>query len=257
MDKLMKDRDNPRPQAGFTLVELMVALVISFVVVAAVYQTFTTQNKTYIVQERIVEMQQTLRGVLILMENEIRMAGYDPLKTGSFGIKTATTKQLEFTYDDGTGNPRTIRFRLYDSTSDSDTDANELQSTAGGSAVAFHIDDLRFAYAYDADGDGDTDLQGGSIIWGVPNSGTWYNLDDDNDGDIDTDDTAGGTNTLTTVDLDDIRAVRVWVLVRASRTDGDYTDPRTYVLGDQRYTPADNYRRRLGQATILMRNIGV
>lgn len=242
------------PQAGFTLVELMIALVISFFVAAGIYQAFTTQNKTHIVQRRIVEMQQTLRGVLSLMEKEIKMAGYDPGETGAFGITSATTTLLQFTYS-GSGNP--IRFQLYDSTSDSDTGTNELQRMQGGSAVAFHIDDLRFAYAYDADGDGDTDLQGGQIIWGVPNSGNWYNLDDDNNGAIDTSDTAGGTDTGTTVDPDDIRAVRVWVLVRASQTDSDYTDPDTYVLGDRRYTPADNYRRILGQTTILMRNMGI
>lgn len=244
-------------QAGFTLIELMVAMVISLIVITGIYQAFVSQNKAYIVQERIVEMQQTLRAVVIMIEKDIMLAGFDPRETGTFGITTAASKTFAFTYDDEKGAATTINYRLYDSTSDSDNQSNELQRVPSGSATAFHIDELRFAYAYDADSDGETDLQGGQIIWGVPKGGKWFNLDNNNDGVIDTNDTEGGVDTGTAVNVSDIRAVKIWVLARASQIDRDYIDTNTYSIGEIHYVPRDNYRRRLAHATIKMRNMGI
>lgn len=249
-------------QCGFTLMELMVAIGISILVSLAVFQTFESQQKSYIIQERTVESQQTLRSLLIFMENDIRMAGYDPNRTGNFGITTLEANQLTFTMDDDSGGTTTINYELYDS--DGDGENKALRRTIGGSAIAYHVDDLQFAYAFDSDGDDALDTDGGQIIWAIP-EGTapnrdWKNLDTNNDGNIDVGDTAGGTlvTPAIPVDEDDVRAVRIWVMVRASNTDGSYSESKTYVVGANRLTnPTDGYRRKLGEAIIKLRNMGL
>ena len=63
---------------GVTLIELLVALVISGIVVAGIYRVFTAQTRAYTVQEQVVDVQQNIRSVMELMLRDIRMAGYKP-----------------------------------------------------------------------------------------------------------------------------------------------------------------------------------
>ena len=63
-------------EKGFTLIELMVAMVISLVVMAAVFSTFKSQQDSYIVQSQVSATQQNLRAALFLLSNDIQMAGY-------------------------------------------------------------------------------------------------------------------------------------------------------------------------------------
>ncbi len=61
---------------GMTLVELLVALVISGLLLAAAYRTFVGQQKTFVVQDQVVDMQQNMRLAINRMMTEIRMAGF-------------------------------------------------------------------------------------------------------------------------------------------------------------------------------------
>jgi prepilin-type N-terminal cleavage/methylation domain-containing protein len=61
---------------GISLIELMVALVISAILIAALYRTFIGQQKTYTVQEQVVDMQQNARVAISKMIRDIRMAGF-------------------------------------------------------------------------------------------------------------------------------------------------------------------------------------
>ena len=66
-------------KAGFTLIEVMVAMAISGVVLASIAKVYSSQLKTHTTQQQVVEMQQSMRAVLYLMERDLRMAGYAPL----------------------------------------------------------------------------------------------------------------------------------------------------------------------------------
>lgn len=66
----------PSKNKGVTLIELLIALGISSILVAALYRTFIGQQKTYIVQEQVVDMQQNVRVAINRMMREIRMAGF-------------------------------------------------------------------------------------------------------------------------------------------------------------------------------------
>ena len=61
---------------GLTLLELVIALTISAILIAAVYRTFVRQQKTFTVQEQVVEMQQSARASISRMMEELRMAGF-------------------------------------------------------------------------------------------------------------------------------------------------------------------------------------
>ena len=72
------DRMNQR---GVTLIELMIALVISGAIVAGIYRTFLTQQHAYEVQEDVMDMQQNVRAALNEMTREIRMAGFGNIQS--------------------------------------------------------------------------------------------------------------------------------------------------------------------------------
>ena len=67
--KLRKDK-------GVTLIELLIALVISAVLIAGIYRAFIHQQRTYATQEQVADMQQNVRVAINKMMREIRMAGF-------------------------------------------------------------------------------------------------------------------------------------------------------------------------------------
>jgi prepilin-type N-terminal cleavage/methylation domain-containing protein len=95
MNKTMQDlllKENK----GVTLIELMVALVISAVLVAGTYSIFISQQRTYIAQDQIVAAQQDGRAALTIMAKDIRMAG---MLTGTGGFSNCTGNQV-YTFTD-------------------------------------------------------------------------------------------------------------------------------------------------------------
>lgn len=80
-------RQKLRRIEGFTLVEMLVAMGIGMVVLAAVTTTFMTQAKFYNAQEQINELEQNARGALDVISRELKMAGY---KTNN-GVVTGLT----------------------------------------------------------------------------------------------------------------------------------------------------------------------
>ena len=61
---------------GVTLIELLIALLISAIIIAGIYRTFIHQQKTYATQEQVADMQQNVRVAINRMMREIRMAGF-------------------------------------------------------------------------------------------------------------------------------------------------------------------------------------
>lgn len=61
---------------GFTLVELMVAIVVGGILLAAAYEFLVSQNRVYEVQGQSIDMQQNVRAALDFMNRELRNAGY-------------------------------------------------------------------------------------------------------------------------------------------------------------------------------------
>jgi len=79
-----------------------------------------------------------------------------------------------------------------------------------------------------------------------------YGVDNDEDAAVnqyfDADDFDG------TPDWSEVITVRFWVLVRAECPTNGYTNNKTYVMGDNPYTPGDNFKRQLYSSTVTLRN---
>ena len=65
-----------RKNDGVTLIELLVVLVLSSILMAALYRVFIGGQRVYTVQEQVVDMQQNARAAIDRMTREIRMSGY-------------------------------------------------------------------------------------------------------------------------------------------------------------------------------------
>jgi len=81
-----------RGTSGLTLVELMIVLVLSLLLMAAVYLTYQTHHVHSISQERVLTAQQDLRAIIDLLERDIRNAGCDPAhpQLGLVGIAVSS-----------------------------------------------------------------------------------------------------------------------------------------------------------------------
>jgi prepilin-type N-terminal cleavage/methylation domain-containing protein len=76
---------------GMTLIELLVVLVVSGILIAAVYRTFISQQHTFTVQEQVVDMQQNVRLAINRMTRELRMA--------NFGKQVYTNSDMSYNDD--------------------------------------------------------------------------------------------------------------------------------------------------------------
>ncbi len=52
-------------------------MVISGILIAAIYRLFVTQSKAYVIQDQVVEVQQGARSAMQIILRDLRMAGYD------------------------------------------------------------------------------------------------------------------------------------------------------------------------------------
>jgi type IV pilus assembly protein PilW len=96
----------PTNKKGFTLVELLVAMAIATMVMAAIYSAYHVQLRSHITQQVVVEMQQNARAAMFGMEREIKMAGYDPSGDADAKILIADAAQIKFQIDrNEDGNP--------------------------------------------------------------------------------------------------------------------------------------------------------
>jgi type IV pilus assembly protein PilW len=94
---------------GFTITELLVAMAISSIIMAALYSSYYSQQRSYAAQEQVVDMQQNLRSAFYFIERDIRKAGCNPTGNAYVGIQTADPATIRVTTDitdvSGTGDP--------------------------------------------------------------------------------------------------------------------------------------------------------
>ncbi len=61
---------------GFTMIEMMIAVLVSSVVVAGLYSVFNLQSRQFVYQDLQMEMHQNLRFGTDMVSRSVRMAGY-------------------------------------------------------------------------------------------------------------------------------------------------------------------------------------
>ncbi|RTZ96774.1 MAG: hypothetical protein DSY90_09615 [Deltaproteobacteria bacterium] len=237
----------PSNNKGFTLIEVLIALGIAGVVLAAAYSIFMVQQNSYKRQEQITEMQQNLRAAMTFMAREIRMAGADPLSTGAASIISADSHTLRFSSDvsggqsDGIDNDHdgsideadeerfsdgdvddsgeNISYTFTDSDSDGTPDRIDRNTGGGLQPLAENIDALDFVY-----------LDGNGAVMTAP------------------------------IDTGAISAIQMTIIARTERGFPNYTDNTAYqnlqgqTILDKSANP-DNYRRLMASTTLKLRNI--
>jgi len=75
-------------QYGLSLIEVIVVMAISSIIITALYEIFHSQQRSYLAQDQVAEMQQNLRAGLSLITKELRSAGFDPTQTANAGFVT-------------------------------------------------------------------------------------------------------------------------------------------------------------------------
>jgi len=98
----------PRRSAGFTLLEMMVALGILGIVVAALTQMLVRQTRTYTVVDQVTEAQQNLRAISDVIEREARATGLMVPESGSIcGVDNTNRPDILVLTDTDAVNPGT------------------------------------------------------------------------------------------------------------------------------------------------------
>lgn len=103
---------------GFSLIELLFAVGIFIVVLAAIASVFISQRKSYDVQEQIAEMTQGSRSAMDMLSTEMRLAGYR-LPDTEFGTPYSTSQLQLFSDLNGDGDtldPKENIIYTYDGT---------------------------------------------------------------------------------------------------------------------------------------------
>ena len=146
---------------GFTLNEILVALVIMSVVSSAIYGVFTISSRSYTTQGVTADVQQSVRSAMEVMLHDIRAAGLDPTGSGNFGIEFAEAEKLRFTSDSIDAGLNDFNGTLDDSNSErityviEGTQLNQiLYETTDSETIApliRNVQYLKFTY-FDADG---------------------------------------------------------------------------------------------------------
>ncbi|MCK5231115.1 MAG: PilW family protein [Desulfobulbaceae bacterium] len=70
-------QDIRQKQSGYTLVEIMVAMVITLIVMGGVYKTFTSESVNTEKEQMRIDMQMSGRVILDLISRDIRAAGFE------------------------------------------------------------------------------------------------------------------------------------------------------------------------------------
>ena len=255
---------------GFTLVEILVALVIDFVVLAGIYAAFYSQQKSHVKEQQVVDAQQNVRGSAAFMAAEIRLAGMQSKGTAVAGILTAGAHSFQFTLDRNDDDDVTDAYENIEYGFSATADANNNGIADAGAApitrfsdtndnIADDIHAIAFAYAFDDDRDGELDfedavpfngrLDPGEEIWAYDSPGlASVGLDTNN---------ATGLALPAAISFDRIRAVRIWILARTQNPLREAAVSENYVVGDEVVPATGSYQYRLLTATVKCRNLGI
>jgi type IV pilus assembly protein PilW len=228
-----------RHDNGFSLIELLVAMTIAGIVIGGIYSVYHTQQKSFLVQEQVTGMQQNIRAALLLMEREIRRAGYDPTRNAGAGITTASATSIRFTMDihDGVDN-------------DADSSIDESDEAGNGDGdITDPNEDITYL-RIDPDGDGvfdlyrrDATVAGDQLVAENIDAIDFIYLD--GDGNI-------------TPTLSNMSSVQITLVARTDRIDRGYIDTTSYtnqqgtvILPQQN----DGFRRKRLTAEVKCRNL--
>ncbi len=235
--------DRSHRQSGLTLIELMIAIALSLLVLAAILQLFIGTKQSYNLQEGMARMQENGRYAVDLLAQDIGMAGF-PRSAGGGAFVAATTT-------DGTTDQITVSYQ-------SNVDCLGAATPVATPRITLN----RYQIVGDVlrcTGNGSVTPQ--PLVDGVENLQVLYGVDGSGDGVanqyVNATSVAAGVVAAGTPDWDRVVSVRLALLVSTGQIVSGDNDPRAYALLDAApAAPAANpgYRRRVFTTTIPVRN---
>lgn len=102
-----EDIKQNRMRRGFSLVELMVAMLLAAVLMLAIYSVFTSYQKAVLYQEDIVEVQQAGRNAISNIRDDLLMVGHG-VKSGEGQEKLIFTAPWELVFNANVGEARQL-----------------------------------------------------------------------------------------------------------------------------------------------------
>jgi len=222
-----------RKRLGFTLVEVLLALLLTAIVAAAIYKTLGSQQKVYKLQDESIEMQQNLRAASDIMAREIRMIGYHPANCTAYAPPAASGFIIQ-------ASATVFRFTFDTTGEDCDVfDKEDIEYYLAGT-------DLRRKIRFVEDSEDHEDT--GTLTSNIERLEFCYLMD-------------SGSSTTTPSNYNEIRSVEITLLVKASEKDPDpgYRNKQAY------QTPCgaswgpfnDQYRRKILSTSAWCRNLGL
>ncbi len=244
-----------------TLIELLIAVLISGIVMSAVYAVYRSQQRSYNRETAAAAMQQNARVALFNLERELRMAGCDPTGKANAGFVAADAATVRFTLDftggesDGKDNDNDGTIDELDTSDgiDNDNDGQIDEANESGESMF-------------ADGTASGDRE--DVVYVLSDKGSDGDLDLTRNGDLVAENIDAlnfvyfdqNSAVLTApVDTTRIRAVQITLVARTDTIDPDIKNTTTYRnrQNDIIYTANDSYRRILLSTIIKTRNMGI
>ncbi len=230
--------------SGFTLVELMLTVIISTFIIAAIYSAYVLQSRVANNQVTVVELQQNIRAATEILTRDIRMAGYTLSSTGNPGFVDAVTFS----------NGGSLTEHVF-------TNASQISFTTD-----LNGDGIIEQATTDTNGDGRVDMSDMEQI-SYRMNGTTLERYSTTSGFIEWQDVAENIEKVefhyldskgnATAELDEIESVQISILATANRVDSDFINSKSYITasGVEWSGGNDNFRRRFLVTSIRCRNI--
>ena len=215
------------------------AMMVFGLIMAAVFASYRSQQRSQTAQEAVADMQQNIRAAMLIMAKDIREACCDPTEQSGAGIITAKANVFQFTRDIAGGNP-------------------DLPNESNGKITGPN-ENVAFGFSPTIDSN-DTGLipNGGAANLGR-NTGAGFQPIAENIAAIEfryllRDGTFSTAPDAT--QIPNIVGVQISLLARAGRMDPDYTNSQgfTTAAGTAWGPFNDHFRRKLDIITVHLRN---
>lgn len=233
-------------QKGFTLVELMIAVVLGLLLMAGAMSVFMSTKQGYRLENGLSLMQATGRGTMDLLAREVMMAGFPQISEIETFIPAMTS--------DGGGNSSDQFAVRYQSDTDCLNGATPVYADGERYAKNMYFIDANNNLRCRTLAEDDSTVLEAVVVQGVENMQLLYGEDNTPGGDINN--ATRYVSAGNVIDWDNVVSVRIGIIVNSQSVISTTDDDVTYTLFGQ--TPsaagADRMRRRAYATTAVIRN---
>jgi type IV pilus assembly protein PilW len=232
-------------EKGFTLIELMIAVVLGLLLIAGTMTVFVSTKQGYRLENGLSLMQATGRATLDLLAREVMMAGFPQIEDIETFIPAMTT--------DGGGSSSDQFAVRYQSDTDCLNDTTPTYADGERYAKNMYFIDANNNLRCRTLAEDDSTIREAVVVQGVENMQLLYGEDNINDG------VNNATRYVTAgnvADWDNVISVRIGIIVNSQSAIATSDDDVTYTLFGQTPTAAgaDRMRRRAYTTTAVIRN---